>query len=145
MMAADIAVAAHDTRFSQLEVLRGVMATGGGTIRITERAGLSNALLYLLTGDSFDAADALRMGLVQKLVPAGTQFDEALAIARRIAAAAPLAVRATLANARLAVEHGLHAAVAEHASVQQGLARSEDAAEGVAAFRERRAPRFQGR
>ncbi|MFN7642691.1 MAG: crotonase/enoyl-CoA hydratase family protein [Burkholderiales bacterium] len=145
MMAADIAVAAHDTRFSQLEVLRGVMATGGGTIRIAERGGLSNALLYLLTGDSFDAADALRMGLVQKLVPAGTQFDEALAIARRIAAAAPLAVRATLANARLAVEHGLHAAVAEHASVQQGLARSEDAAEGVAAFRERRAPRFQGR
>jgi enoyl-CoA hydratase/carnithine racemase len=145
MMAADIAVAAHDTRFSQLEVLRGVMATGGGTVRIAERAGLSNALLYLLTGDSFDAADALRMGLVQKLVPAGTQFDEALAIARRIAAAAPLAVRATLANARLAVEHGLHAAVAEHASVQQGLARSEDAAEGVAAFTERRAPRFQGR
>jgi enoyl-CoA hydratase len=145
MMAADIAVAAHDTRFAQLEVLRGVMATGGGTIRIAERAGLSNALLYLLTGDSFDAADAQRMGLVQKLVPAGTQFDEALAIARRIAAAAPRAVRATLANARLAVEHGLHAAVAEHASVQQGLARSEDAAEGVAAFRERRAPRFQGR
>lgn len=145
MMAADIAVAAHDTRFAQLEVLRGVMATGGGTIRIAERAGLSNALLYLLTGDGFDAQEAFRLGLVQKLVPAGTQFDEALAIARRIAAAAPLAVRATLANARLAVEHGPDAAVAEHASVQQRLARTADAAEGVAAFRERRAPRFAGR
>jgi len=145
MMAADIAVAAHDARFAQLEVLRGVMATGGGTIRIAERAGLSNALLYLLTGDAFDAQDALRMGLVQKLVPAGTQFDAALAIAQRIAAAAPQAVRATLANARVALELGLHAAVAEHTAVQQGLARTEDAAEGVAAFRERRAPRFTGR
>ena len=144
-MAADVAVAAHDTRFAQLEVLRGVMATGGGTIRIAERAGLSNALLYLLTGDGFDAAEAHRLGLVQRIVPAGTQFDEALAIARRIAAAAPLAVRATLANARLAVERGPHAAVAEHRTVQQRLARSEDAAEGVEAFRARRAPRFAGR
>ena len=145
MMAADIAVAAHDTRFSQLEVLRGVMATGGGTIRIAERAGLSNALLYLLTGDGFDAAEAYRLGLVQKVVPAGSQFGEALGIARRIAAAAPLAVRATLANARLAIEQGPQAAIAEHSAVQQRLARSEDAAEGVAAFRARRAPRFRGR
>lgn len=145
MMAADIAVAAHDTRFAQLEVLRGVMATGGGTIRIAERAGLSNALRYLLTGDGFDAAEAYRLGLVQKVVPAGTQFEEALGIARRIAAAAPLAVRATLANSRLAIERGPHAAVAEHSAVQQRLAGSEDAAEGVAAFRARRAPRFNGR
>jgi enoyl-CoA hydratase len=145
MMAADIAVAAHDTRFAQLEVLRGVMATGGGTVRIAERAGLSNALLYLLTGDAFDAAEALRMGLVQKLVPAGTQFDEGLAIARRIAAAAPLAVRATLRNARLATEHGPQAAIAEHRAVQSVLARSADAAEGVEAFKARRAPRFEGR
>ena len=145
MLAADVAVAAQDTRFAQLEVLRGVMATGGGTLRLAERAGLGNALLYLLTGDGFDAAEALRMGLVQKVVPAGTQFDEALAIARRIAAAAPLAVRATLRNARLAVEHGPQAAIDEHRAVQSALARSEDAAEGVAAFRERRTPRFRGR
>jgi len=145
MLAADVVVAAHDCTFTQLEVLRGVMATGGGTIRIAERAGMGNALLYLLTGDTFDSADALRMGLVQKVVPAGKQFDEALAIARRIAAAAPLAVRATLRNTRLASEHGPQAAIDEFVSVQSGLARSADAAEGVAAFKARRMPRFEGR
>ncbi|HYF58232.1 MAG TPA: crotonase/enoyl-CoA hydratase family protein [Burkholderiaceae bacterium] len=145
MLAADIVVSATDARFAQLEVLRGVMATGGGTLRIAERAGLGNAMLYLLTGDGWDAQDAYRMGLVQKLVAPGEQFDDALAIARRIAAAAPLAVRATLANARLSSERGPQAAIAEFGAVQSALARSADAAEGVAAFRERRAPRFTGR
>jgi enoyl-CoA hydratase/carnithine racemase len=145
MLAADIVVAAEDARFAQLEVLRGVMATGGGTLRIAERAGLGNAMLYLLTGDGLDAHEAWRIGLVQRLVAPGAQFDEALAIARRIAAAAPLAVRATLRNARLASERGPQAAIDEFGPVQQALARSADAAEGVAAFRERRPPRFEGR
>jgi hypothetical protein len=55
MLAADIVIAADNCRFSQLEVKRGIMATGGATLRMAERAGLGNALLYLLTGDEFDA------------------------------------------------------------------------------------------
>jgi enoyl-CoA hydratase len=71
MLAADIVVAADDCRFSQLEVKRGIMATGGATLRMAERAGLGNALLHLLTGDEFGSAEALRLNFVQKVVPAG--------------------------------------------------------------------------
>src|SRR5205085_3244764 len=106
-------VAADDCRFSQLEVKRGIMATGGATLRMAERAGLGNALLHLLTGDEFGAAEALRLNFVQKVVPAGSELDEALKIAEAIAAQAPLAVMATRRNALLAAEQGPAAAVAE--------------------------------
>jgi len=145
MLAADIVVAADNGRFSQLEVARGIMATGGATLRMAERAGLGNALLHLLTGDIFDSAEALRLNFVQRVVPAGEELDEALRIAQTIAAQAPLAVVATRLNALKAVEHGPLVAMAEFDAVQQGLAHSEDAQEGVAAFREKRAPVFAGR
>lgn len=145
MLAADIVVAADDCRFSQLEVKRGIMATGGATLRMAERAGLGNALLHLLTGDEFGSAEALRLNFVQKVVPAGSEFGEALRIAEAIAAQAPLAVVATRQNALKAVEHGPLVAMHEFIDVQQRLSNSEDAAEGVRSFVERRAARFTGR
>jgi enoyl-CoA hydratase/carnithine racemase len=145
MLAADIVVAADNCRFSQLEVKRGIMATGGATLRMAERAGLGNALLHLLTGDEFDSAEALRLNFVQRMVPAGTERDEAIRIAQTIAEQAPLAVIATRQNAWKAVEQGPLAAMAEFDATQQRLANSEDAKEGVASFREKRAPVFTGR
>jgi enoyl-CoA hydratase len=145
MLAADIVIAADNCRFSQLEVKRGIMATGGATLRMAERAGLGNALLHLLTGDEFGSAEALRLNFVQKVVPAGTELDEALAIANAIAAQAPLAVVATRLNALKALEQGPVVAMHEFIDTQQRLSRSEDAAEGVRSFVERRAARFQGR
>ncbi len=144
MLAADIVVAADDCRFSQLEVQRGIMATGGATLRMAERAGSGNALLHLLTADVFDAAEALRLNFVQKVVPAGTQLQEALRIAEAIAAQAPQAVVATRLSVRQTVEEGVAAAVGEFIEVQRRLANSADAAEGVRAFVERRAARFSG-
>ena len=145
MLAADIVIAAHDCRFAQLEVKRGIMATGGATLRMMERAGWGNAMRYLLTGDEFDAATALRLGFVQEVVPAGEEFARALDIAKRIARQAPLAVRATIASSRKAAEQGVEAAAAEFRAVQQRLANSADAKEGVASFVERREAGFTGK
>ena len=111
MLGADIVIAADDCRFSQMEVQRGIMATGGATLRMAERAGLGNAMLHLLTADEFDSAEALRLNFVQKVVPAGQELDEALRIAQRIAAQAPLAVVATRLNVVKAIEQGPLAAV----------------------------------
>jgi enoyl-CoA hydratase/carnithine racemase len=145
MLAADVVVAADDCRFSQLEVKRGIMATGGATLRMSQRAGLGNAMLHLLTGDEFDAKEARRLNFVQKVVPAGQELDEALRIAEAIAAQAPLAVVATRLNAVKAVEHGPLEAMAEFIAVQTRLANTDDAREGVKSFVEKRAARFTGR
>jgi enoyl-CoA hydratase len=145
MLAADIVVASEDCRFSQLEVKRGIMATGGATLRMAERAGLGNAMLHLLTGDEFGAAEALRLNFVQKVVAKGQQLQEAVRIAEAVAEQAPLAVVATRLNALKAVERGPLEAMAEFVSVQQRLSRTEDAAEGVQSFVEKRPARFSGR
>jgi enoyl-CoA hydratase/carnithine racemase len=145
MLAADIVVAADDCRFSQLEVKRGIMATGGATLRMAERAGLGNAMLHLLTGDEFGSTEALRLNFVQRVVPTGQELEEAIRIAGRIAEQAPLAVVATRLNALKAMEQGPPAAAADFIDVQRRLANTEDAAEGVRSFVEKRPARFTGR
>lgn len=145
MLAADVVVAADDCRFSQLEVKRGIMATGGATLRMAQRAGLGNAMLHLLTGDEFGAAEALRLNFVQKIVPVGEELPEAIRIAEAIAAQAPLAVVATRLNVVKSIEQGPLAATADFVETQKRLANSEDAAEGVRSFVEKRAAKFSGR
>ena len=145
MLASDIVVAAESTRFGQIEVARGILPFGGATIRFPRAAGWGDAMRWLLTGDLFDATEAHRLGLVQEIVPDGTQFDRALELAEKIAAQAPLAVQATLANARLAQREG--AASAEKA-LQPALARlvqTEDSRTGMQSFLTRTPAVFVGR
>ena len=100
---------------------------------------------YLLTGDEFDAAEAYRIGLVQEVVAPEKLQERALELATRVAAQAPLAVQASLQNARLAQRKGDAAAIAELEERTHALMTSEDAMEGMMSFIERREAQFKGK
>jgi len=145
MLAADVVIAAENCRFSQIEVKRGIMAGCGATFRMPERAGWGNAMKYLLTGDEFDAREAHRMNFVTEVVPVGQELPRALALAERICRQAPLAVQATMENARIAHTHGWQAAYLQIAATQKFLYNTEDSKEGVQSFLEKREAKFAGR
>lgn len=145
LLASDIRVCAEGTRFRQMEVNRGIMPFGGATLRMPQVAGWGNAMRWLLTGEEFDAAEALRIGIVQEVAPAGEELARGIAIAESVAACAPLAVQATRTSAMAAVERGADAARAELMSPARALMSTEDAAEGVKSFVERRKAVFTGR
>lgn len=145
ILASDFAVAADSTVFGQIEVSRGILPFGGATIRFPRAVGWGNSMRWILTGDSFDAAEAHRIGLVQEIVPHGEQYARGLELAHRVAAQAPLAVQATLANARVAVRDGSAAAEAGLQPTLVKLASSEDARIGMEAFLTRQPAKFVGR
>src|SRR5215471_7335686 len=144
-LAADIRVAAQDTVFNQGEVTAASFPGGGATIRFVREAGWANAMRYMLTGQEWRADEAYRMGLVQELTAPGQQLDSAIAIAKQIAAAAPLAVRATLASAHRALSDGEKDAMAALQPEFARLLRSEDRQEYLRALQEKRTPAYVGR
>jgi len=145
LLACDIRLAADDTRFGQIEVKRGIFPFGGATIRFPRVVGWGNAQRYLLTGDVFDAAEALRIGLVQEVVAPDELFERGVTLATTVAKQAPLAVQASLRSSRVAVEEGQSAAMASLMGETRAIMKTEDAAEGLQSFVERREARFQGK
>jgi enoyl-CoA hydratase len=144
MLATDVRVAARDTRFGQIEVRRGIYPVGGATIRMPREIGWGNAMRWLLTGDELSADEAHRIGLVQEVVEPGQQLPRAIELAERIAAQAPLGIRATLASSRIAIDDEAEAAARLLPDLVPIMG-SDDAREGVQSFLERRAARFIGR
>ncbi len=141
VLACDLVVAAEHARFGLPEVSRGLLAGGGGT-ELPRRLPLAVALEMGLTGEPIDARRAFELGLVNRVVPAADLIDEALGLARRIAANGPLAVQATK---RLMWE-SIGALPWDRISEVAGpVFASADAVEGATAFSERRAPRWVGR
>lgn len=144
-LAADIVVAANDVRLAMLEVRRGLMPVGGATYRFIERGGWGNAMRWLLTGEEFGADEGHRIGIIQEIVPPGFELNRAVALAEAIAARAPLAVEAVRANAITHALEGEAACAAEFNAISARLAQSEDFAEGVRSFKEKREAVFKGR
>jgi len=144
VLASQAAVCTEDARFAQLEVARGIVPLGGATFRLPARLGPAG-MRYLVSAERFDAATALRLGLVSEVVPANRHLDRALELAGVIAANAPLAVQVALASARAAERAARDAARQVIVDNNARLLSSSDAAEGVSAFLERRAPAFQGK
>lgn len=146
LLAADIRIADSESRFSQMEILRGIYPFGGATIRLPREAGWGNSMRWLLTGDEYDAAEAHRIGLVQEVTEPGAQIERAIELAEQIATrSGPLGVRATLESAHRALHEG-DAAAAENLNAEMvSLLSTADGIEGMMSFIERRPANFTGK
>ena len=145
LLATDIRVASEDATFSLAEVKRGILPGNGGTQRTVQQLPRPIAMEMLLTGDPIDSAEAERWGLVNEVVPGDEVVETAEAYAERITSNAPLAVQAIkelgVRSRNLPTSEGLRL----EESFQRHLMATEDAEEGVTAFRENREPNFEGR
>ena len=144
-MACDIVVAGDDAVFGQPEIRLGVMPGAGGTQRLTRTVGKTRAMELVLTGRQVGAREALDLGIVSRVVPAEATIREAMAVGRVIADGPPLAIRAAKRSVQAAAELPLAAGLARERAAFFELFATEDQAEGMAAFTEKRAPRWSGR
>jgi enoyl-CoA hydratase len=144
-LACSIRIAAEHARFGQPEVKLGLLPGYGGTQRLPRLVGKGRALELLLTGEMIDAAEAMRIGLVNDVLAAEQLLPEAETLARKIIANGPLAVRYCLDAVNHGMETTLAAGLAQEAALFGLCCASEDKDEGTRAFLEKRAPQFKGR
>jgi enoyl-CoA hydratase len=144
-LACDLVVAAEGASFGLPEVRRGLLAGGGGLLRLPRRAGLPKATEWALTGDRVSAAEAHAAGVVNRLVPDGRALAAALELARQIAGNGPLAVQGTKRILTESPSWPAEEAFARQWAVYAPVRASEDAKEGAQAFTEKRAPVWRGR
>ena len=144
-LACDMIVAAEDATFGLPEVKRGLVAAGGGLMRLPQRVPRPLAIEWALTGELIPATRGHEVGLVNRLPPHGGALDEALALARAIAANGPLAVAASKRIIVEAPEWPAAEMFDRQREISEPVRASEDAREGATAFKEKRPPRWQGR
>jgi enoyl-CoA hydratase len=140
VLSCDLVVAADTSRFGIPEVKRGLMAAAGGLIRLPKRVPLAIALELAMTGDPIDAARALQLGLVNRVVAADHVVDEAIALAERIGENSPAAVRASRQLVREAAELTEAEGWKRTIELMTPVFESGDAIEGATAFAEKRPP-----
>jgi enoyl-CoA hydratase len=141
----DLIVAAEDAKFGIPEVKRGLVAGGGGLLRLPRLIPPAIAKEMALTGDPFSAVDAYRYGLVNQLTPTGGAVEGALALAARITSNGPLAVAATKEILDGAADWTLTEGWHKQTAILAPVFASEDANEGALSFAEKRLPVWKGR
>ena len=144
-MMADFILAADTARFGQPEIKLGVAPGMGGSQRLTRAVGKAKAMEMCLTGRMMDAAEAERASLVARVVPAADLVDEALKTAAQIAAMPPLAAIANKEMVNAAFETGLAQGILFERRLFNGLCATEDKAEGMTAFVEKRPGNWTGK
>ena len=145
-LAADVRVAAANTRFGQDENTHGRFPGGGATVRFVREAGWGNAMRYMLTGDHWSAEESYRMGITQEIAATReAALEAAAAIARKIAACAPLSIKATINSAHQYVDPVEADALSKLGAQYAALYRTEDFLEGRRAEAEGRPPKYQGK
>jgi enoyl-CoA hydratase len=144
-MCCDIRVASDDAQLGQPEIKLGLIPGGGGTQRLPRLVGIGRAQYLNMTGDFVDAATASGWGLVEKVVPRDELRETALGIARTIAARSPVSIAVLRELARTTRDLSLEEGLRREADGFRRCLESEDGAEGVAAFLEKREPQFTGR
>lgn len=145
MLGTDIRLAADHATFGLPEAQRGLIPFAGALVRLPRQVPQALAMEWLLTGAAFDAADALRAGLINRILPATDLLPAALAMAERIAANGPLAIAEIKRTAAFARGRPLEEGYAQEARSMATVMASQDAREGPKAFMERRAPVYRGR
>jgi len=143
-MACHLRVASENAKFGQPEVKLGIAPGYGGTVRLPRLVGKARALELLLTGDMIDAQEALRIGLVNRVVPPERLLPEAEGLLRAILANGPLAVRACLEATDIGLEMSVDQALLLEAGYFGLLSATDDMREGTRAFLEKRRPGFKG-
>jgi enoyl-CoA hydratase len=144
-MCCDVRICSDDAKLGQPEIKLGLIPGGGGTQRLPRLVGIGRAMFLNLTGDFVDADTAYAWRLVEKVVPAAEVENEALAIAGRIASQSPHAVAVLRELTRTTRDLPLEEGLRREADGFVRCLRSEDGAEGIAAFIEKRQPTFTGR
>ncbi|MEZ0072955.1 enoyl-CoA hydratase [Planotetraspora sp. GP83] len=143
-LACDIVVASEEARFGLPEPKRGLVAGAGGIMRLPRRIPYHVAMEIALTGDHYPASRLYELGLVNRITPAGEALDGALAMARAIAANAPLALAATKKVIVESADWPREEMFAKQGAIINPVFGSKDAMEGAAAFAEKRAPVWKG-